>query len=123
MFTKQIVNNLDFSRLDVRTREDYVYRTRKTQGELAMNYRVTWCLVGPDDQPIDSDRFPETFINHEDAVGYILERIDRTPSFGYDRAREFWWLRGNTRVSTETRFWITKAESASIHHLRKFASG
>lgn len=88
-----------------------------------MTYRVTWCLVGPEEQAIDNDRFPEIFVNYEDAVGYILERIDRTPSFGYDSAREFWWLRGNTRLPTETRFWITRSEAANVHQLRKFASG
>ncbi len=79
-----------------------------------MGFRVTWCLVANDTRALDNDRFPATFASYEDAVAFILERIDHSPAFGYDRIREFWWLRGASAGETETRFWISRHPAGSM---------
>lgn len=83
-----------------------------------MSYRVSWCLVGPGEQAVDNEDFPETFGKYEEAVTFVLGHLAAAPSFGYDRGRSFWWLRGRRRASTETRFWIEKCPATP----RRFAS-
>ena len=77
-----------------------------------MAFRVTWCLVANNTRALENDRFPANFKTYEDAVAFILERIDHSPSFGYDRVREFWWLRGASPGETEMRFWISRHPAA-----------
>jgi len=75
-------------------------------------FRVTWCLVANEKRAVENDRFPATFKSYEDAVAFILERIDHSPLFGYDRIREFWWLRGASESETEMRFWISRCPAS-----------
>jgi hypothetical protein len=82
-----------------------------------MTYSVTWCLVGDDERCLDTDVFPETFSSHEEAVAFVLSRIDKSPSFGYDRSRRFWWLRGAGLSNVETRFCIMADPIAGMQSL------
>ncbi len=77
-----------------------------------MPYRVTWCLVEREGNILDNDRFPNVFPSYEEAISFILDHIDQAPCLGYDRIRDFWWIRRTKTAEQETRFWITPAMSS-----------
>ena len=87
-----------------------------------MAYGVSWSLVGDDGIFLETDVFPEIFETYEETVAFILGQIDMAPSFGYDRAQRFWWLRGAGRSALQTRFRIMGCSTQGLRSMKACAS-
>lgn len=83
-----------------------------------MSYIVEWRLIGDDGCCLDADFFPKTFGSYEEAMAFILSRMEAALSFGYDRVRRFWWLRGAGRSNAATRFHILGCPSGNLPAVR-----